>query len=425
MGDTNSGAPLLSMNLNPQGRYTWLEDKLERLQARTNFCEAANQRLRNNNAVLREENERMRLQLPNRAQHRSAPPPSQTLVDHQVVEIRRLQAELQQAQQFNRGFTKQLEDAKQEVKNAKETLVHERGEFTRELKLFWADIAKRDSENLGLKMQLQQLRRELREKSNSATVLQQEVDKVRREKEECENFLKCALAELDIEREEHGRTEEELQDASQDLRQERDDHDETSAKLETTNGDLEREEKRHVEAKFELQKCQEKLNITRYVVEFATKMRLRWFCSYPINRGNRYEIINRGNRAAHDANIIVDLALLSLGKIDDSYRYWLQSVYGIGLDPYICDYSKLKELKAKSRSTELINLKASMSETLKQNKPSATKFRELLNHIDVIRKRIAERHGSEEESEKAFEDDGSVMWVIKDMRAIVDKRDRE
>ena len=105
--------------------------------------------------------------------------------------------------------------------------------------------------------------------------------------------------------------------------------------------------------------------------------------------------MNDGNRAAHDANILVDLALISLGRNNSpSDRQYMESIYGFDVDSYICDTGKLKEMKARSKETELINLKASMSEELKRESEAASRFRKLLTQIDNIRDKIAQRHGT-------------------------------
>ncbi len=66
-----------------------------------------------------------------------------------------------------------------------------------------------------------------------------------------------------------------------------------------------------------------------------------------------------------------------------------------------------------------------MSQDLKENSPAATRFRELLGELDVITGRIAERLKSDREREQAFEDDGSVVWILKEMRVVVSNRDRD
>ncbi|PMD24327.1 hypothetical protein NA56DRAFT_700817 [Hyaloscypha hepaticicola] len=409
----------------PLSKPVDLQDNLYLCQIRARSLQASNQqwmrtnatlqeenaRIRTQNATLQEENARMRTQLVAQAQHPQTIPPSQVYI--------------------NRDLTKQIEDAKREAKDAKASLEYEGGDFIKECKTFERALAEKDTHILSLlaeietkDVQLELLRQEIKEKTESTQLSQSENEQLRTAKDEVNNLLACAQQELDFERDAHCTTQERLEDALRDLGQERMEHDGTAADLETALADLEREKKRHEEAKIDLQESRNKLHIARYVWEFAAKIRLRWICSHPFFWSNRHETISDGNRAAHDANVIVDLALLSLGIIDDSYKKWLESKYEIDLENYI-DYGKLKELKAKSKSTELINFKASMSEDLKKNTKSGMRFRELMKEIDEIRGKIAESHESEEEREKAFENNQSVTWVLKIMAATVSNRDRE
>jgi hypothetical protein len=408
-----------------------LENDLYKCQARAQSLQASNRQWMHTNATLQEENARMRSQLVVQAQSPHPLHPSQVVFDRQTAAITTLQAQLHQSQFFNRDLTKQLEEAKREATTAKDALEYERGDFIKECKTFERALSEKDTHILSLlaeieakDVQLELVQQEIAEKEEVAVISQRENEKLRAAEDETNNVLARAYEELDFERETHGTTQERLEDALRDLGQERAEHDGTAADLETVLADLEREKRRHEEAKIDLQESRNKLHIARYVWEFAAKIRRRWFCSHPISRPNRHEAISDGNRAAHDANVIVDLALLSLGIIEDSYKKWLESMYGIDLEQYI-DYGKLKELKAKSKSTELINFKASMSEELKRNTATAMRFRELMKEIDEIRGRIAENHESEEEREKAFENNQSVTWVLKMMGAIVSNRDRE
>jgi len=408
-----------------------LENDLYKSQARAQSLQASNQQWMRTNATLQEENARMRSQLVLQAQSSHMLPPSQVIFDRQTAEITVLQAQLHHSQYFNKDLTKQLKDAKRVATAAKDALEYARGDFIKECKEFERAISEKDTHILSLlaeieakDVQVELVEQEITEKEEAALISQNEIEQLRAAKDETNNVLARAHEELDFERDTHGTTQERLEDALRDLGQERMEHDGTAADLETVLADLEREKKRHEEAKIDLQESRNKLHIARYVWEFAAKIRLRWFCSHPISRPNRHETISDGNRAAHDANVIVDLALLSLGIIEDSYKKWLESMYGIDLEQYI-DYGKLKELKAKSKSTELINFKASMSEDLKKNTVSAMRFRELMKEIDEIRGRIAESHESEEEREKAFENNQSVTWVLKMVGAIVSNRDRE
>jgi hypothetical protein len=432
----NSTAPLAPssnpMSPNSQAlRNSRLEDDLNKYQARAQSLQASNQQWMRTNASLQEDNARLRSQLVARAQHPHMLPPSQAVFDQQAAAITILHAQLDQSQKFNRDLTKQLRDASRDAKNAREALEYERGGFIKECKAFERALSEKDTHILSLlaeieakEVQMELSKQELKEKAETAVVSQSENEQLRAAKDEINQVLACALEDLTFERDAHGTTQERLEDALRDLGQERSEHDGTAADLETALVDLSREKQRHEEAKIDLQESRNKLHIARYVWEFAAKIRLRWFCSHPISRVNRYETISDGNRAAHDANVIVDLALLSLGIIDDSYKKWLEWIYGIALERYI-DYGKLKELKAKSKSTELINFKASMSEDLKKNTLSGMRFRDLMKEIDEIRGKIAENHESEEEREKAFENNQSVTWVLKIMGAIVSNRDRE
>jgi hypothetical protein len=308
-----------------------------------------------------------------------------------------------------------------------------RGKSSVERAVFEEKLASRDAEILGLRGELQKkgidverLRLELQKQSALVSALQNELDDQLKVLDQCEDDLACALAELELEREDHGATKEKLQDAVHDFQQECNDHDRTAVQLERAVFDLTHEKKRHDEDKARLQDCENKLGFARYVCEFAAKLRLRWLLSHPIPRGNKGEVIREGNRAAHDANIVVDLSLLALGKIEkDSDRKGLQSIYGIDIDSYICDLGKLKELKSKSRSMELINFKASMCEELKDNTPSSMKFRKLLQDIEEVRNNIAQRKDNEEDRAKAFEDNESIVWIMKEMAQIVSNRDRE
>lgn len=421
-------------------REAWLEHQLAvcqhqlvQSQARSQSLEAETHRLRYEKAHQITENQLLRNQVAQKNETLSSlpiHPAPQTGQGVQNDVVASLQDDLQRAKISHRVLSRQLDEANQAAKNAKHTLEQEKMAFKEDWEHFRRMEAEQNSEIVKLKaeletkkLEMEQVRQELQQKSDVATVLQAKVDELRIAKEDFEKALSCTFAELDFEREAHSVAEETLEDVRNDLEQERQEHDRKETEHEAAKVDLAIEKSRHEFAKIVIRENQEKLGIARYVWEFAAKIRLRWLLSHPISRGSKGNIISEGNRAAHDANLVVDLALMSLCETKDKYKQWLQSIYGIRLDDYICDYSKLKELKAKSVSTELINLKASISDQAKS--PGALRFQELLGEIEEIREKIKQRHESEEDIEKAFENNESVAWIMQEMRRIVSNRGRD
>jgi hypothetical protein len=68
---------------------------------------------------------------------------------------------------------------------------------------------------------------------------------------------------------------------------------------------------------------EEKISLLEIAADFAQLLRVRFFHSESKGQSN-WELINDGNRAAHDGNLVLDVVLFSLGILDTSEQTWCE-----------------------------------------------------------------------------------------------------
>jgi hypothetical protein len=199
---------------------------------------------------------------------------------------------------------------------------------------------------------------------------------------------------------------------------------------------------------------EEKIALLEIAAKFAGRIRLRFLYAGNTGNSNRWFILD-ANRAAHDGNLVLDVALFSLGILDTSEQTWCEARYGCSIGTFIGSHAKLLPLLVSCNQTKFLNMHAYVEAELKQAefKPDlraklqepVSRFRALESECQDLLYSI--RHGDhgddggdvdeetleafdeddedgrdiDEEVRKVFEEDPDIPSKIQKMEVIVGK----
>lgn len=97
-------------------------------------------------------------------------------------------------------------------------------------------------------------------------------------------------------------------------------------------------------------------------LEFLGPIRIRWLLFSLASKAND-KVMIAGNRAAHSANVIMDLTAFHLGNFTEEQKSDVRRVYGFSeedLDELTSDFEKVKALESSCNETKLLNARADM-----------------------------------------------------------------
>ncbi|KAE9378707.1 hypothetical protein N431DRAFT_450652 [Stipitochalara longipes BDJ] len=208
---------------------------------------------------------------------------------------------------------------------------------------------------------------------------------------------------------------------------------ELQQKLSSTEQILEAERAKHFETTKNLLYAEDKIRLQDGPVKHSLKIRRRFI--HRCRKGQKAKDATRaGNEAAHDGDVRVDTALLSLGVLDPEEKAWYESTYGFPADPYLGSYENLMRLSLNSRrDLELINLRGSIFGPLSQVPRlegngrlavAARRFFALEEQCQRIRNDLRRIYGTETEVIRAYEDHEDVNVMFHEMREITRERQR-
>jgi hypothetical protein len=119
-------------------------------------------------------------------------------------------------------------------------------------------------------------------------------------------------------------------------------------------------EKQWEKSEAKRQDVEAKLKLCIFCLRLLAPIRLRWMLS-PLESTNNGAEMEAGNKAAHDSNLLVDIALFALGILDEKYRIFFRQIYDFSIEEFVKSPAALQPLMDAPKVVALVNMRGSMA----------------------------------------------------------------